>query len=139
MWGNWLLSAGFVRVGDLLLAQQTEAMWNLFLQVPLVAAFMIFSVWLMREHRASNKQNQDEVMAFVDSQNRRWQECLTEERVRRKEAMDQGFKEVQDIVGSVDKLTGAISAISNAMIQHDTAARERHGETLRRLDRIDKV
>lgn len=125
-------------------AMSGEVITSLAIQLPLVAAVIWVVMALLKDFRQANDQQQKELQGFIDQQNQRWQaaasqdramfaESLAAERERRREAMNQGLREVQLLAGSIDKLAAMVVTQSEAIVRHDAAAKERHDALLKVL------
>ncbi len=104
----------------------SDTVISLLIQVPLVGAFIYFTITLTREFRSDNRATQDEMMKFIDSQNSRWQSTLDDERESRKESLIQSMREVERLAESIEVLASGISRNTEAILSHDVAAKERH-------------
>jgi len=124
----------------------TNELISLFIQVPLVAAFVVFALLLVKGQREDRKADQERLLEhelglqksthqFIADQNERWQEILTTERDRRKEAMDQGLREVSIVGEAITKLADALALQTEAFSRHDQAAIDRHERVIGELRR----
>ena len=133
---------------------------NVWIQVPLVAAFVFFALAMVKimrdsatadqkrllEHEAALQEKllkheatlQEETHAFLEQQNSRFLELLQIEKERRKEAMDQGLAEVDTISQSISRLADAMTLQSEAFARHDQMAIERHSKIIDELRNNDK-
>ena len=104
----------------------TEQVYGLLVQIPLVAAFVWFTLALIKGQREHEKSLQEATHKFIDIQNTKWEEglegILNTERERRKEAMDQGLREVNTISIAISKLADALALQTESITRHDQAA-----------------
>lgn len=124
---------------------ETE-MIGLFIQIPIVGAFIYFTVTLLKSFQNNQKEIhqqallheinlQDELFKHLDVQNQRWENLLTLERERRKEAMLQGLREIEVLVKSLEALSISIAQQTERLSRHDEAALLRHSELIRTLNK----
>ena len=117
---------------------------SIFVQVPLVAAFVWFALAMVNAQRQATKMDQDRLLehekqlqvethGFIENQNLQWREILEIERERRREAMDQGLREVNTVSAAIAKLADAMALQSEAFVRHDQSAIERHANLMNEI------
>ena len=89
------------------------------LQIPVVAAFIVFTTWMLKAFL--------EHLKFVANTHL---ESMASERKQRMEAMDTGLREVSQICAAIEKLAVAITENNRSLVAHNAEASQRHAHLL---------